>query len=259
MIVEITYLKLMLILIGFIPIVIILKKLQIPLIKDLIVSIMRMFIQLVAVGVYLKYIFAFSNVYINIFYLLIMIGITALTCGKSINLRAKGMVYIFFSMTIVVITVLTIFMKEVLNENLSNARYFVPISGMLLGNMLKTSIVSMNKFFDYFKENQSEYEYIISLGANRYEALSENIKGSILISIKPIISSVATMGLISLPGMMTGQILGGAMPITAIKYQIAIMLLILISEFYNVIILLFLSVRLYFNDYDMLKEEYFKR
>ncbi|WP_297404488.1 ABC transporter permease [uncultured Cetobacterium sp.] len=257
-IVEVSYLKLVSILIGFMPIIYFLKKFKIYLIKDLIVSIIRMFIQLIAVGIYLKYIFNYNNIVINILYLIFMISITAITCGKNINLKKRGSIYIFLSMAFIISIVLTIFIKEILNENLRNARYFVPISGMLLGNMLKTSIISLNNFFNYFKENESEYEYLISLGANKYEALLGNVRQSILLSIKPIISSVATMGLVSLPGMMTGQILGGASPTTAIKYQIGVMLLILMSEFYNVIILLFLSIKLYFDGYDMLKEEYFK-
>lgn len=258
MIAEISYFKLIMLLLGLIPIVLVMKKLEIKLINELFIGVGRMFIQLVAVGIYLKYIFNYNNIYINIGYLILMVIVTALTCGKSVGLKAKGMKYIFLSMGIVVFTVLSIFMEFILKENLNEARYVVPISGMLLGNMLKTSVVSLNRFFSYFKENQSEYEYLISLGANKYEALIPNIKNSLILSLKPTISSIATMGLVSLPGMMTGQILGGAMPTTAIRYQIAIMLLIIISEFYNIIILLAISIKRYFNEYDMLKDEYFK-
>ena len=69
---------------------------------------------------------------------------------------------------------------------------------------------------------------------------------------------MTTIGLVSLPGMMTGQILGGSLPLVAIKYQIAIMFSIFYTEYFSTILSLLFSSRWAFNDMDMLKKDIFK-
>ena len=78
-------------------------------------------------------------------------------------------------------------------------------------------------------------------------------KDAVLSSINPTLASIETIGLVALPGMMTGQILGGAIPLTAIKYQIAIMLAIFISRYFSAILSIFFTSGIAFDDFDMLK------
>ena len=99
---------------------------------------------------------------------------------------------------------------------------------------------------------------MLSLTGNRIPALKPYFKESILAGITPTIASMTTIGLVSLPGMMTGQILGGSLPLVAIKYQIAIMFSIFYTEYFSTLLSLLFSSRWAFNDMDMLKKDIFK-
>jgi len=113
-------------------------------------------------------------------------------------------------------------------------------------------------FWSSIKENEKIYLNTLALGANRYQALKPYVNKSIMAAVNPTLASIATIGLVSLPGMMTGQILGGSLPILAIKYQIAIMIAIFISQFFSILLSMYFSTRLGFNGFDMIKKKIFK-
>ena len=81
------------------------------------------------------------------------------------------------------------------------------------------------------------------------------MRESILASINPTLASMATVGIISLPGMMTGQVLGGADPMDAIKYQIAIMIAIYVSSTISIVSIIYLTYKTCFNEYGIFKKE----
>ena len=99
----------------------------------------------------------------------------------------------------------------------------------------------------------------LMLGATRWEAVRSYFREAVKAAINPTIASMATMGLVSLPGMMTGQILGGSEPWLAVKYQIAIMICIFTSTTIASIINLKLSLAIAFNAFDVLKDEVIKK
>jgi putative ABC transport system permease protein len=111
-----------------------------------------------------------------------------------------------------------------------SARYLIPIGGMVMGNMLRGNIVSLDRFYDSLTRREEEYIYYISLGASRREALLPFISEALKPALSPYLATVATMGLVALPGMMTGQILGGASPAVAIQYQVMIMIAIFVAS-----------------------------
>lgn len=98
---------------------------------------------------------------------------------------------------------------------------------MLLGNSLSGNIVALKSLFTAFNDNKLEYETALSLGAQPAKAAHPFVQSAIKNALAPIIASMTTTGIVTLPGMMTGQILGGIEPITAVKYQ----LIILVSIF----------------------------
>jgi putative ABC transport system permease protein len=95
------------------------------------------------------------------------------------------------------------------------------------------------------------------LGASRWEAVHVYFQDAVLAAINPTLAGMATMGIVSLPGMMTGQILGGSEPWLAVKYQVAIMISIFASTCMACILNLALSMQIAFNKFDVLKEEIF--
>ncbi len=99
---------------------------------------------------------------------------------------------------------------------------------------------------------------LLSLGANQQEALLPYFRDAMLAAMRPFLANMATMGIVSLPGMMTGQILGGAAPQTAIKYQIAIVLAIFAALTISVSLSIYFSSRRAFDDYGILKPGLFR-
>jgi putative ABC transport system permease protein len=130
---------------------------------------------------------------------------------------------------------------------------------MILGNCLQGNVIALERFYSSVRKNENEYTTFLMLGATRWEAARPYFKEAVKAAINPTIASMATMGLVSLPGMMTGQILGGSEPWLAVKYQIAIMICIFTSTTLASIINLKLSLTIAFNAFDVLKDEVIKK
>jgi putative ABC transport system permease protein len=111
---------------------------------------------------------------------------------------------------------------------------------MILGNCLRADIIGLNHFYQSIHKNEKSYHQSLAYGAALTEAVNPFFRDALRSAIAPTIASMATIGLVSLPGMMTGVILAGADPFTAIKYQIAIM----IAIFSGTAITVFLAIRL---------------
>ena len=237
----------------------ILYFMKIKLIKESIIGVIRMSIQLGLVGVYLKYIFEWDNLWLNIAWLIVMIIVSTFSIISS-NGVCKRLFFLPIVGALAVSLFLNIAYFNYFIVNISdifNAKYLIPISGMLLGNSLKGNIIATNTFFDYFKNRQSEYFFTLSLGASRQEALKPIIRESMKRSLRPTLASIATIGLVSLPGMMTGQILGGSVPMTAIKYQIAIMIAIFSTMAISIFLVILLLNKVSFNKFDVMKKYIF--
>lgn len=260
MTIDLSFLSLLFLLSLIIPLGYFSKKLKLNILKNSLVSIFRMFFQLTLVGLYLQYIFDINNSIINFLYVILMILIAALSGTRTLNLKLKKSYHLIFSSMCIPVIFLVIFFNFFIlrPDPILDAKYLIPITGMILGNSLKSTIMSLNNFFGIFKKSEDEYIYSIGLGATKIEALKPYIKSSILSVLKPAVADMATLGIVTLPGMMTGQILGGSSPTTAIKYQIAIMILIFSAKIYNSILVLFLSSYFFFDDYDLPLKNIFK-
>lgn len=209
---------------------------------NLLISTLRMSIQLILVGLYLQYLFLLNNPFLNIGWIIIMVIISTITTTSRAGLKVKKLFVSIFSATTISLAITLLFMVFLVirPEPLYDARYLVPLAGMVLGNCLRANILTLDKFYSGIKENYSTYLSYLFNGATLPEATLPFFRDSVDKAITPTISTMATMGLVSLPGMMTGQILGGSFPLVAIKYQIMIMVAILsttvISSFLNILL-----------------------
>ncbi len=256
---DLGFLSLLSLLIFMIPVVYINYRLKLAVNRRLITSVVRMCVQLGFVGIYLKFLFKYNSPLLNVLYLLIMISIACQSIIRSSNLKlSKFFISVFFSLLIPFTIILFFFNGVVVRiNNLFEAEYIIPIGGMLLGNSLRSMIIVLNGFYTGIRKDEKVYLYSISLFNNRLKALKPYFKESFLAGITPTIASMATIGLVSLPGMMTGQILGGSVPVVAIKYQIAIMFSIFYTEYFSTILAVIFSLKVGFNDFDVLKKDIF--
>ncbi len=226
---------------------------QTGLIKSTLIAVARMTIQLLLVGLYLEYLFDLNNPLVNIIWVIIMLFIASFTIIKRSELNRKLFIIPILSSLIISIFFVDIYFLGIVIgiDYILEARYLIPISGMMIGNCLSNNIIALNTFYDLLTKEQLLYKYSIANGATKGEALKIFMKQSLTKSLNPIIATTAVVGLISLPGMMTGQILGGSNPMVAIKYQIMIMITILVSSIITVVLSIKISNKFVFNNFDM--------
>lgn len=105
-------------------------------------------------------------------------------------------------------------------------QYVIPLLGMILGNSLTGIALGLDRFLDFLATRHAEIELRLAFGATRSEALAAPLREAVRTGMVPIINGMAAAGIVSLPGMMTGQILAGAPPLQAVSYQIVVMFMI---------------------------------
>jgi putative ABC transport system permease protein len=251
--------------IGFLILIIpaaILWKYETGLNRKLAVATLRMTLQLLFVGYYLEYIFEYDNAWVNIGWIIIMVAVADFaTIDRSELRRKKTLLIPIFGATFFGIIVIDVFFLELVIQlpKFLAAQYTIPITGMVLGNCLRSNVIGINAFYYSLKEHQERYRFYLASGANRNEALTPFFREALKKSANPTLASMATIGLVSLPGMMTGQILSGSSPLTAIKYQIMIMLAIFSGTVLSVYLGIKFSNYSVFNERDVLDKSIFKK
>ena len=230
------------------------------LVKDTIIATTRMTVQLLLVGVYLEYIFELNSVLINVAWVLVMSVIASYTIIQRSGLKFKlFFIPVFLSGLISIAVTDAYFLGFVVKlDNIFDARYFIPITGMLLGNSIKNVIIAMDAYYKRIDDEQNFYRWYLANGASKKEALLPFMRDALKTAFNPMIATTAIMGLISLPGMMTGQILGGSNPNIAVKYQIMLLITIFSSAILNVVLTIYFSNRIAFDNYNNLKKNIFK-
>ncbi|KJY83164.1 ABC transporter permease [Vibrio galatheae] len=217
---------------------------QLNLAKEALVSVVRMAIQLLLVGVYLEYLFQLNSLFFNLLWLALMTVIGASAIINKTQLPKKVLLLpVSIALAATLIPMLAIISLLIIQpQPLYSAQYLIPLAGMLLGNSMSGNIVALQSFFTALDERKSEYEAAISLGASPRYATLPFVQDAIRRSLAPTLATMTTSGLVTLPGMMTGQILAGASPIVAIKYQIMIMVAIFIMLTLSVTLALHLTL-----------------
>jgi putative ABC transport system permease protein len=225
--------------------------------RDIGISILRMTVQLSLVGIYLKALFELNDPWLNGLWILLMLLVADLSILQRAGLKARYFFLATFTAVASSILFSTAYLVMLVIQPALyyDARYIVPLAGMILGNCLQGNVIALERFYSALRKNEKEYETFLMLGATRWEAVLPYFRAAIKAAINPTIAGMATMGLVSLPGMMTGQILGGSEPWIAVKYQIAIMICIFTSTAVASIINLKLSLNIAFDGFDVLKTE----
>lgn len=198
---------------------------------EIINSTIRMIIQLLLIGYVLVYIFDNQNYLLGIFILIFMMLISTYIARRNIKNKSKyEYLLILLSLSISGLIHLIIIVLLVLKlENIYIPQYVIPIAGMLFSNIMNSLSLGIERF---------EMEYTISKDFVQARAIA--FKASMI----PQINSLLAVGLVSLPGMMTGQILSGVDPLIAVRYQIMIMAVILSSSGISIIIYFLLKSKL---------------
>ena len=122
-------------------------------------------------------------------------------------------------------------------------RYVIPIAGMVLGNSMTGIALSLERVFADLDARSDEVRAMTALGASPWEAAHPSIRTALRAGLIPTINSMAAAGIVFIPGMMTGQILAGADPLEATKYQIVVMLMVSAAEIVGAVLAVLMSYR----------------
>lgn len=218
--------------------------------KELIISSLRMTIQLVITGYVLIYVFENSSYIYTIGIIVLMECFAIYNIFKQVNLElSKGLKKII-AFSIVVGTLIPLIFFSVLVIKVSpwyDPRYIIPITGMIIGNSMTGVSLGVVRLVSDMNSKRGLIETALMLGATPKVASKEIVDNAFDSAILPTINSMVGIGIVFLPGMMTGQILSGTSPITAIEYQIVIMLAILGGVSLTTILLVQLGYKTFFN------------
>jgi putative ABC transport system permease protein len=196
--------------------------------KQLLIAGSRTVVQLFAIGLILDKVFAINQPLLVFLVLIVM----ALLAGWTISHRTKRTFPGILLTSILSITFPSFLMTSyavfvvVHPPNWADPRYLIPLMGMVLGNSLTAISLAMDRFTNAMVENRSQIELILCFGFDRKKATEAPLRDAIRTGMTPMVNAMLIVGLISLPGMMTGQILGGSSPGMAVRYQILVMFLL---------------------------------
>ncbi|WP_163133967.1 ABC transporter permease [Agarivorans sp. Alg241-V36] len=209
-------------------------------------SLVRMFVQLILLGLYLQFLFDLNNLWVNLLWLVVMllVGASAIL-GKAKLPKKPLFVPVLLGLLLGLSPLLILLLFALLKPTPSySAQYLIPLAGMLLGNSLSGNIVALQRLFNALHEKTAEYHAYLALGANRLQATQSFVQSAMQQAFAPVLASMSTVGLVTLPGMMTGQILAGSDPMVAVKYQLLILIAIFVMLSVSIATTLSLSVRI---------------
>jgi putative ABC transport system permease protein len=225
--------------------------------KDLVIGAMRAFIQLMLVGYVLQFIFNAKRWYWVLLALTIMIlaaGYNALTRQKKAWKRLFWILTTGIAFSSVLILTLVIgFILRVRPWYLP--QYIIPLAGMIIGNSMVAAALVANRLSSDIREHRREIELALSLGATARQAINPYLRDALKTAMMPTISSMMTVGIVQLPGMMTGQIIAGTNPNAAVRYQVVVMYMIAAATAITVMLVALWLYRCYFTTNHQLLED----
>jgi putative ABC transport system permease protein len=215
--------------------------------KRLIISGVRTAVQLLLVGMILRQLFSAYNIWLILLLALVMILIAGREIMVRQKIRVRG-VYGYgvgvFSMAVSSFAIAFFSLVVIIEvDPWYTPQYAIPLLGMLLGNTMTGISLATDKLTSEIYAQRNLIEQRLYLGET-WQTASEDIrKNAMRTGMIPIINAMAAAGVVSLPGTMTGQILGGSPPLEAVKYQILILFLIATGTGFGVIVSIWLTNR----------------
>ncbi len=220
--------------------------------QDIAVAVLRSFVQLTAVGYVIKLIFDADNLLFVVLLLGVMVVFGALTARS----RARTVPNAFWPLlaglalagagTLGLVVALGVFEAE--------ARYLVPVGGMVIGNAMTAAAVTLNRLGDDVADSAGRIEATLALGATATQAIRPVLRRSLRSGMIPLVDSTKTTGVIFFPGTMVGMLLAGAEPVDAVRLQLILLYMLLGSVAIAAIVSVLLAYRNYFTPAHQLRE-----
>ncbi len=232
-------------------------RLQLGVERQLLFSAARSTLQLLLIGVVLKVLFENAQ----LLWVALMAGVMIMLAGREVMVRQKrrlvggwgfgvGTLSIFVSSFAITVLALLV----VIGSNPWYApQYAIPLLGMILGNTMNGIALGLDRLTQDAAQKRQIIETRLALGQNWKQAIFDCRREAIRVGMIPIINAMSAAGVISLPGMMTGQILAGTPPVEAVKYQILVMFLIAGGTGFGTVVAVSLAARRLFDERQRLR------
>lgn len=203
-------------------------RLSLGITKDLAVATLRTYLQLLALGFVLRWVFGIDSPWLVVALVLLMVLAAARILvtrspdappgifGSAFVSMALTGFLVTFAVTGVIIRVDPWYLPQ----------YVIPLAGMVIGNSMNGIALALERMFADLDRREDEVLALTALGATPWEAAHPAIRDALRAGLIPTINSMAAAGIVFIPGMMSGQILAGADPVTATGYQIVVMLMV---------------------------------
>lgn len=223
--------------------------LRLDLERRLAVAALRTVVQLLLVGYVLRFVFALDSP----LYLALVMAVMIWQAGRAAVARSDRrypgvQLNAFTTLALTgIVTTFTVTAVIVEVRPWYRAQYVVPLLGMILGNALTGVSLCLDRLLESLDRGRAEVEMELALGATRWEAARDHLRKAVRQGMIPMINSMMVVGLVSLPGMMTGQILEGADPLAAVKYQIVVMFMLAAASAAGSMLVALLAFRRLFN------------
>jgi putative ABC transport system permease protein len=232
-------------------------QLKLGIAGQMLVAALRTTVQLLLIGLVLKTLFE----QVNLWFMVAIATFMLLVAGREVMARQKyrlaggwsfgvGSASILLSSFSVALIALTVVVRA---EPWYTPQYLIPLLGMILGNSMNGVALSVDRLTQAMRDQKAIIETRLSLGQGWCEAVDHIRRDSMRSGMIPIINAMAAAGLVSLPGMMTGQILAGSPPVEAVKYQIMIMFLITASSGFGTLAAVHFTSRRLFDERQRLR------
>ena len=224
--------------------------LKLGLLKSLLWGTIRAFVQLMLIGYLLTFIFQLNNPLVIILIILLMSFIASREATRRLTKTPLNPAFLSF-MTLTASTFLVgmIVVAVIISpEPWYEARIMIPIFGMILGNSMNAVALALDRMYSEVYSHVEEVEQMLCFGASPWEASRVYIRRAVEAGMTPTINSLMVVGLVSLPGMMTGQILAGMDPREAVRYQFVVMIMIAAAVAIACLLIVGLTYKKMFND-----------
>ncbi|MCY9110136.1 iron export ABC transporter permease subunit FetB [Bacillus atrophaeus] len=221
--------------------------------KDMIIATIRAAVQLLLIGYILSLIFHSDHPAFIILMVLLMLAVAAHNVAKRKKITIGSFWRVFLTLAIVEIVTQGILLA--LQVIPLTARYVIPISGMVIGNSMVLASLFLNRLGSEITVRKEEIQLILSLGGTPKQSIQHILTSCMKTSMIPTLESQKTLGLVQLPGMMTGQILAGTDPIQAVRFQLLIVFTTMASAALTCVILSMLTYPSLFTVHQQLKQQ----
>ena len=244
--IDISYLSLFLALSLVLVALVISSKEKLGLTRDIITSVLRTIIQLTVVGYLLYYVFDVDNIFLTLAMVLIIVYNASRQADKRNPNQKKRFYQYYLSLFLATGLTLTVLVLSGAIQFLPSQ--IIPITGMIASNSMVAIGLCYREMNSLFRDQRQQVLEKLALGAPVKLASASIVRQAIRTAMQPTIDSAKTVGLVSLPGMMSGLIFAGVSPIFAIKYQIMVMFMLLSATSLGAVIAAYFAYRHYFND-----------